>query len=52
MEVLKRFKKHNLKILKTVGKGTYGQVYFRVPNYFFEVLNFDNRLCPQKCVFV
>ncbi|XP_045764211.1 serine/threonine-protein kinase Nek8-like [Maniola jurtina] len=27
MEVLKRFKKHNLKILKTVGKGTYGNVY-------------------------
>ncbi|CAH2107452.1 unnamed protein product [Euphydryas editha] len=27
MEFNKRFKKHNLKILKTIGKGTYGNVY-------------------------
>ncbi|OWR47598.1 serine/threonine-protein kinase Nek8-like [Danaus plexippus] len=27
MDFIKRFKKHNLKILKTIGKGTYGNVY-------------------------
>nr|XP_026486067.1 serine/threonine-protein kinase Nek8-like [Vanessa tameamea] len=27
MDFKKRFKKHNLKILKTIGKGTYGNVY-------------------------
>ncbi|XP_034824939.1 serine/threonine-protein kinase Nek8-like [Maniola hyperantus] len=27
MEVLERFKKHNLRVLKTIGKGTYGNVY-------------------------
>ncbi|CAH2239434.1 jg23865 [Pararge aegeria aegeria] len=27
MELLKRFQNHNLKVLKTIGKGTYGNVY-------------------------
>ncbi|XP_023947908.1 serine/threonine-protein kinase Nek8 [Bicyclus anynana] len=27
MEILKRFKKHNLSVIKTIGKGTYGNVY-------------------------
>ncbi|XP_039749069.1 serine/threonine-protein kinase Nek8-like isoform X1 [Pararge aegeria] len=29
MELLKRFQNHNLKVLKTIGKGTYGPFYYR-----------------------